>query len=727
MNKQLLTAPARGAFAHPRPMVRGLASAFLRVTRLALAALLISAATAGAATYTWQGAAGASWATAGNWNPTRTTPAVTDVLQFNGGGTKSATAVPTQTIGQLIISGSTAVTLTSTTGTITLSIGQGIAGTDLDVQSGSSLTLANGGTSFTVAYTAGQTGTAGSIAGTLNVNSATTWNVTGGTTPTTSVSGTVANAATVTGTAATLTFASGGLYQHKFTTTAGTIPTATWSTGSTCAIIGYTTWVGSSSTGLPGFAGQTFYDVTWNCSGQTAASTPNLIAGTAAVTMHNFTVVSTGAGVLHFRLTGAAGSPTYNITGDFIVQGGTIDLDNNGGTSGDIVTVNLAGNYNQTRGSVLSTSTQTGTDAVINFTGANKTFTQSVGAFNTVASRIDIKVNSGASLTLNNNLPTLAGYGVTVLSGGTLNAGTSLVTGTGTFTNAVGGTLVIGSADGITSSGATGNIQTVTRIFNAGAKYTYNGTGAQVTGNGLPATLTNTVTIANAAGVTLSQSTIVNTPGSFVVNNGALLTMGAAINLTGTGTFTLSSGGTLAIASTAGITSSGATGNIQTTTRTFPTTANYTYNGTAAQVTGNGLPATVNNLSINNSTGVTLSGAETISGTLALASAGLLKITTTSQNSTAHALTINGAAQPAGTWGSTGSAATYRDNTRFDSTGTGIVTVGSGSSAYRITAATSTPAAGTTDQLTITLVDASGNTITSFSGRADSRKRGTLG
>lgn len=155
-------------------------------------------------TYTWIGTSGASWVVSTNWSPTRSAPAVNDILQFNGGGTKSATAVPTQTIGQLIISGSTTVTLTSAAGTLTLSIGQGVAGTDLDIQLGSSLTLSNGGTSFTVNYAG--TSTAGGIAGTLTVNAGVTWDVTTGTTPTSSVSGTVADAGTVTGSAATLTF-----------------------------------------------------------------------------------------------------------------------------------------------------------------------------------------------------------------------------------------------------------------------------------------------------------------------------------------------------------------------------------------------------------------------------------------------------------------------------------------------------------------------------------------
>src|SRR6266550_824577 len=172
---------------------------FKRRARLLLATVFVVAVfgvTAQAATYTWQGGAGASWAVATNWTPTRTTPAATDVLQFNAGGTATPTAVPTQTIGQLLISNNTAVTLTSAVGSPVLSIGQAIAGTDLDIPSGSSLTLTNGGTAFTVNYTAGQTGTAGSIAGTLTVNTGVTWDVTTGTTSTTSVAGTVVNAGT---------------------------------------------------------------------------------------------------------------------------------------------------------------------------------------------------------------------------------------------------------------------------------------------------------------------------------------------------------------------------------------------------------------------------------------------------------------------------------------------------------------------------------------------------
>lgn len=87
-------------------------------------------------TYTWNGGNGL-WTTAGNWTPTRTTPDPADVLQFNDGSTVTVTAVPTQTIGRLLITNNTVVSLEAPAAN-TLTIGEG-AGIDLDVQLGSQL------------------------------------------------------------------------------------------------------------------------------------------------------------------------------------------------------------------------------------------------------------------------------------------------------------------------------------------------------------------------------------------------------------------------------------------------------------------------------------------------------------------------------------------------------------------------------------------------------------
>jgi subtilisin-like proprotein convertase family protein len=117
----------------------------------------------------------------------------------------------------------------------------------------------------------------------------------------------------------------------------------------------------------------------------------------------------------------------------------------------------------------------------------------------------------------------------TVNNGGTWIGGTNIVTGSGTFNVANGGTLTIASAEGITASGATGNIQTTARVFGTGGNYTYNGATAQATGSGLPTTMNN-LTISNAAGVTMYAAsrnytvagTLALTSGAFSINGDSL-------------------------------------------------------------------------------------------------------------------------------------------------------------------------------------------------------------
>jgi len=120
---------------------------------------------------------------------------------------------------------------------------------------------------------------------------------------------------------------------------------------------------------------------------------------------------------------------------------------------------------------------------------------------------------------------------------GTLNCGANNITGSGTFNLASGGTLGIGSSDGIASSGATGNIRTTTRTYDAGGNYNYNGSAAQNTGDGLPTTLNGGLTINNSTGVTLSQNTTVN--GALTLTSGNLslgandLTIGSSGSISG--------------------------------------------------------------------------------------------------------------------------------------------------------------------------------------------------
>lgn len=95
------------------------------------------------------------------------------------------------------------------------------------------------------------------------------------------------------------------------------------------------------------------------------------------------------------------------------------------------------------------------------------------------------------------------------------------------------------------------------------------------------------------------------------VDSGTTLDIGTS-ELTGNGHFMLDSGATLEMAH-----SNGTDGNIQTSgTKILSKSANYTYNGSVAQVTGSLLPDTVNNLTLNNSMGLTLSGDVVVNGVM---------------------------------------------------------------------------------------------------------------
>ena len=114
--------------------------------------------------YVWNQTGTAAWTTAGNWTPARTVPAANDVLVFNNGAASAiVTGIPTQTVGQILVSGNTNVQFqTAAAATVTIA---GSAGTDLSVAAGSTLQL-TGATAVTLAI---GTGATGNIAGTTNL------------------------------------------------------------------------------------------------------------------------------------------------------------------------------------------------------------------------------------------------------------------------------------------------------------------------------------------------------------------------------------------------------------------------------------------------------------------------------------------------------------------------------------------------------------------------------
>lgn len=144
-------------------------------------------------TYTWKGTTGSFYASASNWNPSRTSPASTDILVFDGFvGTVSMSSFTPETIGQLVIKNSAQVTFTgnpvNTTSVGTLSRAAAVVLASATTTSGSPVIA----TSTTTDINAGAFLTAGSNVLTAGNNYVTAVNAGTGFT--------VANAATTSGT-----------------------------------------------------------------------------------------------------------------------------------------------------------------------------------------------------------------------------------------------------------------------------------------------------------------------------------------------------------------------------------------------------------------------------------------------------------------------------------------------------------------------------------------------
>ena len=145
---------------------------------------------------------------------------------------------------------------------------------------------------------------------------------------------------------------------------------------------------------------------------------------------------------------------------------------------------------------------------------------------NVPAQNRDVEIVSGATVYLSNNI---TNRNRNTIVNGTLNCGTFRIAGSGSFTLSSNATLQIGSSSGITTTGLVGNIQVSgSRTFNQDANYIYNGSSAQVTGNGLP-TSVKYLTINNTAGVTLSGNTSIS--GTLNIISGNLATNSNTLSL----------------------------------------------------------------------------------------------------------------------------------------------------------------------------------------------------
>lgn len=328
--------------------------------------------------------------------------------------------------------------------------------------------------------------------------------------------------------------------------------------------------------------GGTIPTATWNAN---STCTVTGITGTIA------TGLTQSFGNLTWNCTGQTTSFSFNsnlsIQGDFTLQStSTNRLVLNDGLGGKTFTI--AGDYIQTGGNLrLSDGFSSGNLTVsgnCSISGGELMGNNSIGA-STISISGDFNLSGTGAFKPNS----------------TSTASTVNITGAA---NISGGTLTLIESSGSCTMNIAGNFNatagTITETGSGTALINFNGSAMQ--------TYTSGSTISNAV--------------NFNVNANAYLQMAdASTTVTGGGTFTVANSGKLGITSTAGITTSGATGNIRVTgTRTFNTGADYIYNGNAAQTSGNGLPATVRNLTINNSAGVTLTSSANPTGTLTFTS-----------------------------------------------------------------------------------------------------------
>ncbi|MBI2968601.1 MAG: T9SS type A sorting domain-containing protein [Bacteroidetes bacterium] len=185
---------------------------------------------------------------------------------------------------------------------------------------------------------------------------------------------------------------------------------------------------------------------------------------------------------------------TINVTGDLIVSAGTLE-DNYCGPSGTKALLNVGGNVDISGGTV-DLAVAAGQLSELNLTGGTPSVTWSQSGGTVTLGRTNIKAGKTVAMTGTKMGDIDFGLPITVESGATLNCSNYPVQGAGNFTLASGGTLGIGSAAGIVSAGASGNVQvTGTRSYNSGASYRYyEAQNPQASGNFTTTPTANTVT-----------------------------------------------------------------------------------------------------------------------------------------------------------------------------------------------------------------------------------------
>ncbi|MBS1782856.1 MAG: hypothetical protein JSS78_07305, partial [Bacteroidetes bacterium] len=498
------------------------------------------------AQYTWQGTTN-DFTVSSNWSPARNTPNSFDELIFDGSVTSTATIsnIPTQSIGKLRFINNVNASLDAATANNTLTMSGATVDVSLQIGAGSTVSLGS-----TNALSLGFSGSPqATIAGTLNLNTASGLNTTNSST-TVSASGIMAmnGTASITSTTSTLTFAANSNLTTSQTTL--TIPTATFGLNAMTTVTGVTS---ATSGTVPSSIG----GLTWNCNSQTAT-----FSFLSVVTSINgdLNIVNTGTGSFQ---TGTTTTTNVAIAGNTTITGGTCNISGNSWTingllsqsGGTLVkTVTSATSYSangiaQTSGTINMNNTTglftltassgnmilagtvnggtTGGGMALNFTGTGSQLFDVTGG--NISNLVSLSVNKSSGLVnLGSDFTLNSGASLTLQSG-TLNLNSKNLTINGTV-NGIG--IVRGSSTSNLTIGGTGAMGTL--LFDQ----TIDGSTNVLNNLTVSRTTSGSATLGNKAillsTLTLSNGTL-NTGGNLVLRSTSVANTAVVAPVTGTG------------------------------------------------------------------------------------------------------------------------------------------------------------------------------------------------